>query len=75
MKLFPPPKLTKSLPSGVKRNLREEVITSSPIIQRNKQNIKHTKNNFKKLFTILSLVILIKIMTLTAVKNIRNTTV
>ena len=50
------------------------VLTSPPIIQKKKQKAKHMKSNFKKSFT-LRILILIKMTTVTVVKNVRNTAV
>jgi hypothetical protein len=47
--MSPPPKLSNSGPSRVMRSLLGEVLTSSPIIQKNKLKAKHMKNNFKKI--------------------------
>jgi hypothetical protein len=49
MKLSSPMKLSKSVPSGVTRSLRGEVLTRSPVIQRDKLKAKSTKNDFKKI--------------------------
>jgi hypothetical protein len=49
------------------------VLTSSPVFQKKKLKARYWKNNFSKWFTIQTRASLIKIMTVSAVNNARNT--
>jgi hypothetical protein len=49
MEISPPPKLSNSGPSRVRRSLHGEVPTSSPIIHKKKLKAKCKRNNFKKI--------------------------
>jgi len=75
VKLSLPPKLWKSEPSRVRGGLRGEVLSSSPIIRRQKQKAKHMKNNLKEMFRNPNSSKSEKMMTVTAVNNVRNPTV
>jgi hypothetical protein len=48
MEVSPPPKLSNSRPSRVRRSLRGEVLAISPAIQKKKLKAKHMKNDFQK---------------------------
>jgi hypothetical protein len=56
----------------VTRRLPGEVLTSSPIIQKKKQKAKRKKSNFVEMFTIRTPVILTNVITVAAVKTIRE---
>lgn len=75
VKLSPSPKLSSSGLSRAKRSLCREVPISSPIILRKKQTAKLKKNNFKEIVHTPESRKSDKTMRVTAVKNVRNTTV
>jgi hypothetical protein len=50
-----------------------KVLTRSPIVQKRQLTAKHTKNNFKKWFTIRTRTILVNMVTVSAARNVRNT--
>lgn len=75
MKFSLPLKLSNSEPSRVRGGLRGEVLNSSPIIRRQKQKAKRMKNNLKEIFRNPNSSKCEKMMTVTAVKSVRNATV